>query len=115
MGCGAKTKDLILEDQKSCIRGCLEFKRLGVIDKEDRQEIVIKNMIIKGRAITAMLKIYCGRTDNQKQYKLQIYNSIEYGAETSEFNKNLGSELISIEMDFFQEIGEMLKILKNQK
>ena len=56
MGCGAETKDLILEDQKGCTRGCEEFKYLGVnIDKEDRQEIDIKNRINKGRAITAML------------------------------------------------------------
>ena len=39
MGCGAETKNVILEDQKGCIRGCEEFKYLGVkIDKEDRQE-----------------------------------------------------------------------------
>ena len=42
MGCGAETKDLILEDQKCCIRGCEEFKYLGVkIDKEDRQKITL--------------------------------------------------------------------------
>ena len=36
MGCGAETKDLILEDQKGCIIGYEEFKYLGVeIDKED--------------------------------------------------------------------------------
>ena len=56
MGCGAATKDLILEDQKSCIRGCEEFKCLGVkFDKEDRQESDIKDRINKGRAATAML------------------------------------------------------------
>ena len=33
-----------LEDQKGCIRGCEEFKYLGVkINKEDRQENDIKN------------------------------------------------------------------------
>ena len=54
MGCGAETKDLILEDQKGCIRGREEFKYLGVkIDKEDRQENDIKNRINKGRAVTA--------------------------------------------------------------
>ena len=30
IGCGAETKDLILEDQKVCIRGCEEFKYLEV-------------------------------------------------------------------------------------
>ena len=45
------TKD-ILEDQKSCIRGCAEFEYLGgKIYKEDRQE----NRINKSRAVTAML------------------------------------------------------------
>ena len=56
MGCGAETKDLILEDQEGCIRGCEEFKYLGVnIDKEDRQEDYIKKRINKGRKVTAML------------------------------------------------------------
>ena len=56
MGCGAKTKDLILEDQKSCIRRREEFKYLEVkIDKEVRQENGIKNRINKGRAIIVML------------------------------------------------------------
>ena len=55
MDCGAKTKDLILEDQKVFIRGCEEFKYLGVkIDKEDIQENDV-NRINKGRAVTAML------------------------------------------------------------
>ena len=46
IGCGAETKYLILEDQKVCIRGCEEFKYLGVnIDEEDRQENDIKNRI----------------------------------------------------------------------
>ena len=46
MGCGAETKDIILEDQKGCIRECEEFKYLGVkIDKEDKQENDIKNRI----------------------------------------------------------------------
>ena len=30
MGCGAETKDLILEDQKGCFRGWDEFNYLGV-------------------------------------------------------------------------------------
>ena len=30
MGCGAETKDLILENLKGCIRGCEEFNYLGV-------------------------------------------------------------------------------------
>ena len=56
MGCGAETKDLILEDQKGCIRGCEGFKYLGVkIDKEGRQGNDIKNRINKSRAITAVL------------------------------------------------------------
>ena len=60
MGCGAETKDLILEDQKGGIRGCEEFQYLGVkIDKEDREENDIKNKINKSRAATAMLN-YCG-------------------------------------------------------
>ena len=56
MGCGAEIKNLILEDQEGYIRGCEEFKYLGLkIDKEDRQESYIKNRINKGRATTAML------------------------------------------------------------
>ena len=51
MGCGAETKDLILEDQKGCIARCEEFKYLGVnIGKEDRQEN-IKNRVLRGRGI----------------------------------------------------------------
>ena len=56
MGCGAETKDLILEDQKDCIRGCEGFKDLEAkIDKGKRPENYIKNSINKYRAITAML------------------------------------------------------------
>ena len=58
MGCGAETKDLILEDQKGCIRECEEFKQAYLwvkIEKQDRQEIDVKNRINEGRAITAML------------------------------------------------------------
>ena len=52
----SRNKDLMLEDQKGCIRGCEEFKCLGVkIDTEDIQENDIKNRINKGRAVTAML------------------------------------------------------------
>ena len=37
VGCGAETKYLISDDQKCYIRGCEEFKYLGVkIEKEDR-------------------------------------------------------------------------------
>ena len=46
MVCGAENKILILGNQKSCIRGCEEYKYLGIkIDKEDRQEDDIKNRI----------------------------------------------------------------------
>ena len=38
MGSEAETKDLILEDQKGCIRGCEEFQYLRVKMNEDRQE-----------------------------------------------------------------------------
>ena len=56
MGCGAKTKDLMLEDQNGCIKGCGEFMYLGVkIDKEDGQENYIKNRVNKGRATITML------------------------------------------------------------
>ena len=30
MGSGAETKDLIMEEQKGCIRGCEELNYLGV-------------------------------------------------------------------------------------
>ena len=37
IGYGAETKDLILDDQKGCIRGSEEFQYLEIkIDKEDR-------------------------------------------------------------------------------
>ena len=56
MGCGAETKNLILEEQNGCIIGYEECKYLGVkIDWEDRQENDIKNRINKNRAVTAML------------------------------------------------------------
>ena len=65
MGCGVAIKDLILEDQKGCIRECEEFKYLGVkIDKEDRQENDIKKRISKGRALTAVLNRQITRKTN---------------------------------------------------
>ena len=78
MGCVAETKDLVLEDQKGCIRGYEEFKYLGVtIDKEDRQENHIKNRINKDRAVIAILN--CGIDKN----KLLIhYSIVSYGAQT---------------------------------
>ena len=60
MGCGAEINDLILEDQKVCIRGCEEFKYLGVkINKKDRQENV-KNRINRGRGEQQCWIVYCG-------------------------------------------------------
>ena len=60
--CGTETKDIILEDQKGCIRGCEEFEYLGIkIDKEHRQgnnknraptivgELLSKAIRIKGK------------------------------------------------------------------
>ena len=51
---GAEIKDLILEDQKYCIRGSEEFKYLGV-HKENRQGNYISYTINNGREITAMM------------------------------------------------------------
>ena len=77
MGCGAETKDLILEDQKDCIRGCEEFKYLGVkIGKEDRQEDDIQNRINEGRAVTPMLNSVLWNRRITRKNKLLIYNSI---------------------------------------
>ena len=46
---------IYLEDERNCIRGCEEFKYLGVkVDEEDRQENDIMNRINKGRAITSI-------------------------------------------------------------
>ena len=73
MDCGAEAKDLILEDQKGCIRGCEEFEYLGVkIEKKEvRQENYIKNRINKGSAIAAMLNaVMWNRQITRK--KLQI-------------------------------------------
>ena len=48
MGCGIKTEDLILEDEKGLIKGCEELDYLGVrIDKEDRQESDIKTELTR--------------------------------------------------------------------
>ena len=75
MGCGAETKDLILEDQKGCIRGCEELKYLGVkIDKEGRQEND-KDMNNKGRAIIAMLNRVLLNSNISRKIKLKIYNA----------------------------------------
>ena len=93
-----------MEDQKGCTRGCEEFKYLGVnIDKEDRQEIDIKNRINKGRAVTAMLNSALWNRQITRKNKFLIYNSIvkmtlTYGAETWKFNKNLESKLMSMEI-----------------
>ena len=48
MSCGAQTKDLILEDQKGCIRGCEEFRNLGEksIKKTDKK-MVLRTGLIK--------------------------------------------------------------------
>ena len=76
VGCGAETKDLILEDQKGCIREYEEFKYLGVkIYKEDKQKNYIKNCINKGRAITALLNGVWNRQITRKN-KLHVYNTI---------------------------------------
>ena len=84
MGCGAETKDLILEDQTGCIRGCEECKYLGVkIDKEYREENDIKNRINKGRAATAMLNSVLSNRQITRKSKLLINKSIvTYGVET---------------------------------
>jgi hypothetical protein len=87
MDCGAESKDLILEDQNLCIRGCEEFKYLGVkIDKDNRKDD-IKNKINKGRAVTAMLSSVLWNRQITIKNKLLIFNSIvkstvTYGAET---------------------------------
>ena len=73
MACGTEIKDLILEDQKDCIRGCEEFKYLGVeIDKGDRKENYIKTRINKCRAITSMLNVLLW--NRQMTRKKQITN-----------------------------------------
>ena len=78
MGCGNKTEDLILEDQKGFIKGCEEFDYLGVrIDKEDRQESDIKNRINKVRATIAMLNSILWDRNITKEVKLQITYAIQ--------------------------------------
>ena len=83
MGCGEKAKDLIMEDQKGCIRRCEEFEYL-VVKKQNKNDI--KNRINKGRAITAILNCVLWNRKITRKKKLQIYNSISkrnvtYGAE----------------------------------
>ena len=47
-GCGAETKDLILEDQKDGIRGCEELKYLGVkIYKRTHKKMILRTGLIK--------------------------------------------------------------------
>ena len=71
---GAETTDLILEDQKYCIRGSEEFKYLGVkIEKEGRQENNIKNRINKDRGITQLLNNILRNRQTIKN-KLLLYN-----------------------------------------
>ena len=81
MGCGTETKDLIQEDQKGCIRGCEEFKYLGIkIEKGDSQENDIKNRINKGRPTTAMLKsVLWNRQKTRKKQITYIRMSHLYG------------------------------------
>jgi hypothetical protein len=64
VGCGVETKDLILEDQKGCIRRCEEFKYLGVgnIQISRKNKVIIYNSIVK--------------------------STVTYGAQTWKFNKN---------------------------
>ena len=74
-------------------------------DKDDKQENYIKNMINKGKAITAMLNDILWNRQITRKTKLQIYNSIvksivAHGAETWKLKKNLESKLMSMEMDF---------------
>ena len=90
MGCGAETKDLILKDQKGCIRGCEEFNYLRVkIDKKDRQENYIKKRINKSRAVTAIL--------NSVQWNRQIIRNKSSASVRSELG-NLVSrgELVTL-------------------
>ena len=94
---------------------------MGVkIDDEVRQENGIKNKINKGRAVRSMLNGVLWNRQVTRKNKLQIYNSVvkstvTYGAETWKFNKNLESKLMSMEMEFFKEIGEMFKFRKKNR
>ena len=73
MGCGADTKDILLEDQNGCFRRCEEFKYLGVkIDKEDKQKNDIKNRINKGRTITPMLNSVLWNKQITRKNKLRL-------------------------------------------
>ena len=115
MGCGAKTKDLILEDQKACIRGCEEFKYLRLkIPKEDRQKY-IKNRINNGRAVTAMLNSVLWNRKITRKNKLLIYNSIVkstviYGAGIWKFKQKFGIKTYVYGNVLSEEIGQMFKI-----
>ena len=40
--------------------------------------------------------------------------TVTYGAETWKFNNSIELKLISMKMDFYEEIGQMLKIRKNR-
>ena len=46
MGCVTETKDLILEDQKGCIRGWEEFAYLRVKRDKDKT-IILRTRLIK--------------------------------------------------------------------
>ena len=65
-------KPNILEDQKGCVRGCEEFKYLGIKIDKDRQENYIKTRINKCRAITSMLNVLLW--NRQMTRKKQITN-----------------------------------------
>ena len=79
---------------------------MGVKIEEDIQEHYIKSRINKGRATKEMLSGLLWKSKKiTRKNKSQIYSSIvkgtvAYGAETWEHNKNLYSELISMEVDF---------------
>ena len=110
---------LILEDQKGCIRGCEEFKYLGVkIDKEGRKENHIKNWINEGRAVSAMINSVLWSRQITRKNKLLIYNSIvkntvTYEAEKWKFNKHLESKLMTMEMDVLNTSARYLRLEKN--
>lgn len=47
MWCGTDSEDLILEDQRGCIKGCEGFEDLGVrTDKEDKK-VTLRTELIK--------------------------------------------------------------------
>jgi hypothetical protein len=120
MGCGAETKDLILEDQKDYIRRCDKFKYLGVkIYKEDTQDNYTKNIINKDRAIIAMLNSVLWNRQMTRKKKLQICNpivnsTVTNGAEIWKFKKNQESKLMSIQMNFHHKQNKLYgRILTN--